>query len=49
MRELQAMRKSFILEKMKEHNGSSFTTEGEVFSGTLEETSDYFKGLKPNR
>ena len=49
MRELQGLRKSYILEKMKEHNGSSFTTEGEVFSGTLEETSDYFQGLKPNR
>ncbi len=48
MRELQKLRKSFILEKMKEHNGSSFTTESEVFSGTLEETSDYFEGLKPN-
>ncbi|MCB1120619.1 MAG: hypothetical protein KJT03_03650 [Verrucomicrobiae bacterium] len=48
MRELQKLRKSYILEKMKEHNASSFTTEGEVFSGTLEETSDYFEGLKPN-
>ena len=47
MRELQGLRKSYILEQMKKHNGSSFTTENEVFSGTLEETSGYFEGLKP--
>jgi hypothetical protein len=49
MRELQGLRKSYILEKMKEHNGSSYTTDTEVFNGTLEETTDYFKGLQPSK
>ena len=48
MRELQTERKSYILGKMKEYKGTSYTTDTEAFSGTLEETTDYFKDLQPS-
>ena len=46
VRDLQKQRKAYIFAQVKEHNGTSYTTEGEGFNEAIEETNDYFKGLK---
>lgn len=46
MRHLQAERKRFIIEKMKEFNGTDFKLEGSKSSDSTDDTKQYFEALQ---